>query len=182
MKNIIIPITIIIVSIILGGFYYITQIQEQRFIERQKEITIETATEVKKAEMQLEIDATEKFIQDSLDYVDNMMKNQEKCSESASDYFRKSEYKPTHSLMPPLVYDYFNEELKKCFVVISGSKVETIRSIEVAEVYENKIYGIYSSQRGQVITCRVLNKSCRDKDEFLKLLKPYHPFITSLLL
>ena len=134
--------------------------------------------QMKAEESKTEIENSQKFIDDAISYTQFLMGAQGKCSKSTRNYYDNSEYKSSGSLF----YEYFNEKLNKCFIIISGSKVATIRGIEVVEVYENKIYGIYSSQSKKVITCNVLNKICTNKDGFFELLKPYIPYMGALTL
>lgn len=53
-NNISLPTTIIIASIILGGFYYVSQVNKQRSIERQQQIKIEQEKQEAKAEAEQE--------------------------------------------------------------------------------------------------------------------------------
>ncbi len=124
-------------------------------------------------QQQAEIENTQKYFNDAFSRMESLLEAQGFCSESASNYFENSGYK----LGMPLFYDYFNEELNKCFILIRGSKIAGIHNIEVVEVYKNKVYGIYSYQSSKVIACNVLNATCKNKDEFFKLLKPYIPLI-----
>lgn len=133
------------------------------------------------------IENTKKFVEDTLSYTDSFIEDQQeyfevqqKCSELARDYSKNSKYKSDDPML--IFYDYFNRELNKCFILISGGWGEATSNIELAEVYENKIYGTYSSKNNKIITCSVLDKNCTSKDEFINLLEPYMPHVDMLVL
>ena len=53
-KTLLLPTSIIVASVILGGFYYATQTNKQESIERQQEMKIEAEKEEQKREMKFE--------------------------------------------------------------------------------------------------------------------------------
>lgn len=50
MKNLSIPVTILLASVVLGGFYYATQTQKQASIERQQQLEIQAESAKHEAE------------------------------------------------------------------------------------------------------------------------------------
>lgn len=60
-NKLILPATILIASVILGGFYYLTQISKQRSIEKQVQVNIEQENQTR-IEKQAEVDKQQQIL------------------------------------------------------------------------------------------------------------------------
>ena len=89
MKKIILPISILLASVILGGFYYATQANKQESIERQQEMKIEAEKEQKEEELEIkekEIGLKkEKMDKEETKKRENELKKEE-CIKKAKDH------------------------------------------------------------------------------------------------
>jgi hypothetical protein len=103
---------------------------------------------------------------------------QEKCGKSSAEFF-KHMYGSGHEVKGILqFYDcHYNKKLNKCFIRIGNicnneeGKQESLM-LELHDVQGNKQYGFFSESSDKM-TCLVLDKICRSKEQWNTLAKPY---------
>lgn len=156
------PATILIGSIILGGFYYASEANKQSSIERQQQV---------------------KAVQEQVN--NNNFSYQEKCAGDSTKFFDKYIQGSARSISDGYV-SHYNQSLNKCFIELS-SGVGTSNDIiyELADAVEGTEYGeiewtppnenkpgwctLYPSGNGVSSDF----KSCNSKIEFDNFAKPY---------
>ena len=82
-NRLVLSVTILLASIILGGFYYASQVNKQKSIERQQQIKIQAKTETNR--VKTEIDRAEAYKEAEKDEANEIFSNNLKCQTLLKD-------------------------------------------------------------------------------------------------
>jgi len=140
------PATILIASIILGGFYYASQISKQKSIERQQQIEIEQEKQVAVTE--------------------SLFEKQERCANNRENAIKQLE--DTYSLATPYFYDiFYSPKTDTCVytygLLLYGTSPDEIGSFGIADYFTGE----------QLFSVKYDNSS-KDSSEYSYNIRPQH--------
>jgi hypothetical protein len=133
-SKLIMPISILLGCLILGGFFYASQINKQQSIEEQQQIDLKAKTDQQQAE---------KTNNNDFDL-------QQKCSQQAKTFFDYYVSDPESKKTAELS-NHYNVKLNKCFALIkqyiqtgTGASFSAGNQEDLYDAVEKKVYGSYS--------------------------------------
>ena len=102
---------------------------------------------------------------------------QEKCGKLCKEIFNK-DYNGGEVLISGVIkvtYSYenhYNKKLNKCFMLLDErNRMGNVKTL--MDVNENKDYGSIRVNEGKIMSCYVLNKTCKPTEHWDELVKPY---------
>ena len=96
---------------------------------------------------------------------------QERCGRKAAEVFAK-EF--NNAVLDIIYQSHYNSKLNKCFYFVkSENNMLRIASWRLVDINENKEYAKYTGVDGNLDSCDVQGKTCRTKEELVKLIKPF---------
>lgn len=106
---------------------------------------------------------------------------QEKCGESASQYFKQYYGVGTQDtaigILSSSWSNHYNKQMNKCFILIESSLVSeksTSKTKRLHDIQEHKEYGFFLEEdEPKMIVCNVLKKKCKSESEWDSRVKKY---------
>jgi len=117
-NKLILPISILLGCIILGGFFYVSQINKQRSIEKQQQIELQAKSEQDKAKME-----ADKAQQNAIKQAEEINK------QMLSDCLKKAEKEYTSAGNTKCLFAGYTQEQindNKCFISMTQNEIDSI--------------------------------------------------------
>ena len=94
----------------------------------------------------------------------------ERCKRKAAEVFVKE----FNNAAVDIIYQsHYNSKLNKCFYFVKIDNASGSMSWQLWDINENKEYAKYTGVDGNPDSCNVQGKTCRTKEELVKLIKPF---------